>query len=95
MFFQKLTFKSSSLFVIEFPRLTAHWAELLIQLRVEPLDDAMDVENVLAVTPDEWAVVARQRAVGTAGFKGHSADTAVVVVSNPSPDTDSGPTCND
>lgn len=83
---------SSSLFVIEFPRLTAHWAKLLVQLRVEPLDDAVDVENVFAVAPNKWAVVARQRAVGAAGFKGHSADSAVVVVCNPSPDTDSGPT---
>lgn len=83
---------SSGLFIIELPRLTAHRAELLIQLRVEPLNDAVDVENVLAVAPNEWAVVTRQGAVGTAGFEGHSADTAVVVVSNPSPDTDSGPT---
>lgn len=83
---------SSSLFIIEFPRLTAHWAKLLIQLRVEPLDNAVDVENVLAVAPDEWAVVTRQRAVRTAGFKGHSADTTVIVVSNPSPDTDTSPT---
>jgi hypothetical protein len=38
--------------VIELPGLTAHRTELLIDLRVEPFDDAVNVKDVRAVSPN-------------------------------------------
>lgn len=60
-------------------------------MRVEPLDDAVDVKDVRAVSPDEWTVVTRQRAVRTAGFKSHTTNAAVVVISNPFPNCNTRP----
>ena len=45
------------LFTLELPLLPAHRARLLGRLRVEPLHDAVDVEAVGALTPDQRAVV--------------------------------------
>lgn len=77
--------------VIELPVLSAHGA-LLLRLRVEPLDDAVDVEAMRAGAPHKRAVVSRELAVRTTAVEGHTANTAVVVVGNPPPSRDARPT---
>lgn len=53
--------------LLELPLLPAHGAVLLHLLRVEPLEDAVHVEAVGALAPDQRAVVSRDLACGGAG----------------------------
>lgn len=43
----------------ELPLLPAHRTLLLDLLRVQPLQNAVHVETVGALTPDQWAVIPR------------------------------------
>ena len=43
----------------ELPLLATHGALLLDLLGVEPFEDAVHVEAVGALTPDQWAVISR------------------------------------
>ena len=56
-----------------------------VLLGLEPLDDAVHVEGVVALAPDGRAGVARYGAVGAAGVEGHAADTAQVFFHVPPP----------
>lgn len=74
-----------NLFLVEFPRLPAHWTLLRQHLRIQPLDDAMHVKAMRAGSPNQRAIVAGQRTLGTAALEGHSADAAIFIVCNPTP----------
>lgn len=76
---------------LELPLLPAHRALLIHLLTIEPLHDAMNVEAVGALTPDERAVIAGKFTIRTAAVEGHATNSAVVVVRNPLPHRHSGP----
>ena len=44
---------------LKLPFLPAHWTLLLDLLRVEPFEDAMHMETVGALAPDQWTIVPR------------------------------------
>lgn len=76
---------SCRLTLFKLPLLPAHGALLLHLLRVQPLQDAVHVEAVWALTPDQWAVISRNFTVWTAAIKRSSADAAVLIVGHPEP----------
>lgn len=69
--------------LFELPFLAAHWALLLHLLGVEPLEDAVHMETVGALSPNQWAVITRHLTVRAAAVERHSANTAVLVISDP------------
>lgn len=71
--------------LFELPLLAAHGAVLLHLLRVQPLEDAVHVEAVGALSPHQGAVVTRHLTVWTATIKRHPADAAVLIVGYPEP----------
>lgn len=54
----------------------------------------MHVETVRTRAPNQWAVVTGQGALWTAVLKGHSANSAILVIRNPAPCRDAHPTCS-
>lgn len=67
------------------PLLSAHGALLLDLLRVQPFQDAVHVETMGALTPDQRAVVSGDFTVWTAAVKRHPADPTVLIVGHPQP----------
>ena len=77
--------------LFELPILPAHGALLIHLLTVEPLHDAMYMEAVGALAPDERTVVTGKFTVGTATVEGHAANAAVIVISDPFPHRHTSP----
>lgn len=71
--------------LLKLPLLSAHGALLVELLGLEPLHDAVNVEAVRALTPDQRAVIPRQAAVRAAAIKGHAADPTAIVICHPAP----------
>lgn len=69
----------------ELPLLPTHGALLLDLLGVEPFEDAVHVEAVGALAPDQWAVISRNLTVWAAAIKRHSADPTVLIIGHPQP----------
>lgn len=69
----------------ELPLLSAHGALLLDLLRVQPLQDAVHVETMGALTPDQRAVISRHFTVRAAAIKRHPADPTVLIIGHPEP----------
>ena len=84
--------QQNSLF--ELPLLPAHGALVLGLLGAQPLHDAVDVEAVAALPPDQRTVVTRELAVGAATVERDAADAAGVVVGGPLPDGHAAPGTN-
>ena len=84
------TWSESSSF-LKLPLLSTHRALLIHLLAVEPFHDAVDVETVGALAPNEGAVIAGEFAVWAATVKGHTTNAAIVIVRHPLPNRDSGP----
>lgn len=70
---------------LELPFLATHGAVLLHLLRIQPLEDAVHVEAVGALAPDQRTIVTWHLTVGAAAVEGHPADAAVLVVGHPEP----------
>lgn len=79
---------------LKLPLLSAHGAVLLYLLRVQPLQNAVHVEAVRALAPDQWAVVPRHLTVRAAAIESHPTDAAVLVISHPQPGCHSMPHLN-
>ena len=77
--------ETSSLSLFKFPLLPAHGALLVDLLRLQPLHDAVDVEAMRTLTPHQRAIVTREPTVRAATVKGHPANSAAIVIGNPSP----------
>merc|ERR1712180_306048 len=71
--------------LLELPILPAHGTLLIHLLTVEPLHDAVYMEAVGALAPDERTVVTGKFTVGTVTVEGHATNAAVIVISNPFP----------
>lgn len=67
---------------------------LLHLLRIQPLEDAVHVEAVGALSPHEGAVITRHLTVWTAAIKRHPADAAVLIIGYPEPSGHTIPTFN-
>lgn len=70
---------------LELPLLPTHGAGLVDLLGVQPLHDAVDVEAVGTLAPDQGAVITRHLAVGAASVEVHPANAAVVIICHPPP----------
>lgn len=80
--------------LFELPLLATHGAVLLHLLCVQPLEDAVHMEAVGALSPHEGAVITRHLTVWTAAIKCHPADAAVLIVGYPEPSGHTIPTLN-
>lgn len=77
---------------LELPFLPTHGAWLVDLLRIEPLDDTMDVETVGALSPNQRAVISRQLTIRATAIKRHTTDATVVVIRHPPPRCNCCPT---
>jgi len=69
---------------LEFPFLATHGA-LLLSLRIQPFHYAVNMKTMRTLAPNQWTIVARKLAIGTAGVERHSTNSARVVVGYPMP----------
>lgn len=79
------TRSSSSLSLREFPFLPTHRALLNPRLRLEPFHDAVHVERVAALAPNEGTIVAGRFTFAAARVERHTAYAARIVVRYPLP----------
>lgn len=77
----------------ELPLGSAHRTQLVDVLRVQPFHDAVNVEAVRTLAPDQRAVVSGHFALRTATVERTSADSTVVIVVtvDPLPECDAFP----
>lgn len=64
---------------------------MLSLLSVQPFHNAMDVKTVSACSPHKRAIITGQFAIRAASIKGHPANTAGVVISDPFPGSNTVP----
>ena len=70
---------------LELPLPTAHWAKWRRCLRIDPLEYAVKMEGVVAGTPDERTIVARELTIRAAAVECHPAYTTGFILGVPCP----------